>query len=104
MAKKPKATAERISPTYLAAGKSFTMGLHDVVRAMKMIEKHGELDRFVRAAKRRKACVSVDADTVNFVKDFVVKHRMHAVPVGKHIVNAAIARDPYRPCNFGKRG
>lgn len=103
MARKAKAQAAKISPTYLAEGKSFAMGLHDVVRVLKVIEKHGALDRFSRAAKRNKAFVSIDAATVNFVKDFFVKSGMHANPVGKHIVNAAIARDPFRPCEFGKR-
>jgi len=36
--------------------------------------------------------VSVDATTVNFVKDFLVKYKMHNDPVGKHIVNAREAR------------
>jgi hypothetical protein len=104
MTKKAKARTAKVSPTYLDEGKSFSMGLQDVVRVLKLIEKHDALDRFSRAAKRNKASVSIDAATVNFVKDFFVKNGMHASPVGKHVVNAAIARDPYRPCQFGKRG
>jgi signal transduction histidine kinase len=65
------------------------MGLHDVVRALAMIEENGHMDKFVRAAKRNEALVTVDAKTVNFVKDFVVQNKMHSNPVGKHIVNAA---------------
>jgi hypothetical protein len=120
MAKKSKATKARtkkVVPTYLDSRASFTIGLHDVVRALKVIEKHKQLDKFVRAAKRKKALMSADANTVNFVKDFMVENKMHDDPVGKHIVNAkvaaaavrgaaraAAAQDPFRPCNFGKGG
>jgi len=134
MAKKSKARksksktsqAKKVTPTYLREGTSFTMGLHDVVRALKVIEKHRHLDQFVGAAKRAKASVLIDADSVNFVKDFMVKYRMHDDPVGKHIVNARVerrapaavpgptttaaptvetaAQDPFRPCRFRRGG
>ncbi len=116
MAKKSKAKTPKVTPTYLQPGASFTMGLHDVVRALKVIEKHKHLNKFVKAAKKNKASVSVGAETVNFVKDFMVKNKMHNDPIGKHIVNArvttsdtaragnrveAAGQDPFRPCNFG---
>ena len=122
MAKKAKRSKEaaKVTPTYLRPGTSFRIGLHDVVRALKVIEKHKQLNKFVRAAKQEKALVSVDAKAVNFVKDFMVKHKMHNDPVGKHIVNARVetgvgataargvramaARDRFRPCNFGSGG
>ena len=113
-AKIPKARTrtEKVTPTYLQAGAGFTIGLHDVVRALKVIEKHKHLDKFVKAAKQNDASVRVGADTVNFVKDFMVKHKMHGDPVGKHLVNATVAteggleamRDPFRPCTFSRRG
>ena len=81
------------------------MGIHDVFRALKVIEKHKHMNKFVRASKQKDASVSIGADTVNFVKDFMVKHKMHADPVGKHIVNARVApKDPFRPCKFGPGG
>src|SRR5947209_6550313 len=89
IARKPK--TDKVVPTYLSKGASFAIGLHDVVRALKVIEKHKHLDKFVRAAKRQKAVMSANADTVNFVKDFMVKNQMHNDPVGKHIVNAKAA-------------
>jgi hypothetical protein len=102
MAKK-STTKAKVKPTYLKAGSSYKMELHNVVRALKAIEEEGHLDRFVRAAKRKKTSVSVDAKTVNFVKDFMVKNNMHDHPVGKHIVNAKMAAaDRFRPCDFGK--
>ena len=54
MTKKAKARTAKVSPTYLDEGKSFSMGLQDVVRVLKLIEKHDALDRFSRAAKRNK--------------------------------------------------
>jgi hypothetical protein len=84
------------------------MGLHDVVRALKVIEKHGHMAKFVRAAKDQQAAGTFDAKSVNFVKDFMVKHKMHIDPIGKHIVNAqqagsapaAAARTGRFNCNF----
>jgi len=100
-----------IEPTYLAAGGSIRIGLHDVVRAIKMIEKGGQLAKFVSAAKRQQAEATLGAETVNFVKDFVVKYRLHGNAIGKHIVNGrgapsegaaeGTSGDPNQ-CHFGK--
>jgi signal transduction histidine kinase len=107
-AKKSKTGAEKVVPTYLEKGQTYKMGLHDVVRALKVIDKHQHMNKFVKAAKQQGASVSVNADTVNFVKDFMVKNKMHNDPVGKHIVNAPKAAaptmamqsgDPFK-CNF----
>ena len=112
-AKKTKARAARagagpVTPTYLKDGQTYTMGLHNVVRAFNVIEKHGHMAKFVRAAKKSGAAGTFDAKTVNFVKDFMVKQKMHNDPIGKHIVNAkqpgaaAMAAGPTGPynCNF----
>src|SRR5262245_45776627 len=82
------AKAPPVTPTYLPDNLTTTMGLHDVVRALKVIEKHGHMAKFVKAAKEQQAAGTFDAKTVNFVKDFMVKHKMHTDPIGKHIVNA----------------
>jgi hypothetical protein len=112
-AKKSKArgaaSAQPVRPTYLSEGQTYTMGLHDVVRALKVIEKHGHMAKFVRAAKDQQAAGTFDAKTVNFVKDFMVKQKMHTDPIGKHIVNAqkgeptlGVTRGGGRfDCNFG---
>ena len=118
-AKKVKAVASRarmarastpaVTPTYLEEGQTYTAGLHDVVRALKVIEKHGHTAKFVRAAKDQQAAATFDAKTVNFVKDFMVKYKMHTDPIGKHIVNArkaepevVAARGRY-DCSFSHR-
>jgi hypothetical protein len=116
MAKRSKAKP-KVIPTRLKPGTPYRLGLHDVVRAIKVIEKHGRLAAFVRAAKRNRASARIDAKSVNFVKDFFVEHGMHDDPVGRHIVNARIepgaetlvsaratAGDPFRQCNFRRRG
>ena len=105
----PRAGAPSVTPTYLPEGQTYTLGLHDVVRALKVIEKHGHMAKFVKAAKDQQAAGTFDAQTVNFVKDFIVKQKMHTDPIGKHIVNAqqgeptrAATRGGGRfDCNFG---
>lgn len=110
-ARRSAASTPPVTPTYLLEGQNYKMGLHDVVRALKVIEKHGHMAKFVRVAKEEKAEGTFDARTVNFVKNFMVKYKMHTDPIGKHIVNARQAEpavaaeaapqpDRYK-CNFG---
>jgi len=125
MAKKSKANAAgakkaKVTPTYMKGKKPLKIGLHDVIRALKVIDDHGHMSKFTTAAKKKEAVMLVDPKTVNFVKDFIVKNDMHEHPVGKHIVNArsapagaelgmratgpvprAAAKNPYE-CNFSK--
>jgi hypothetical protein len=100
MAKK-STTKSNVKPTYLKSGSSYKLELHDIVRALKAIEEGGLLDKFIRASKRKKpkTAVTIDAKTVNFVKDFIVKNKMDDHPVGKHIVNAKTA-GRFDPCQF----
>ena len=106
-ARRSAASAPPVTPSYLDEGQNYTMGLHDVMRALKVIEKHGHMAKFTRSAKEQGAAGTFDAKTVNFVKDFFVKHKMHTDPVGKHIVNAkqagpGVAKATGRfNCNFG---
>jgi hypothetical protein len=83
---KPK-PIEKVTPIYLENGFSIRMGLHDVVKAVKMIEKNGHLAKFTSKLKRQHAQVSLPADTVNLVKDFVAENGMHKNSLGKHIVS-----------------
>ena len=85
LAKKVKKA--KVQPTYMTGKKPMKIGLHDVIRALKVIDDHGHMDKFTRAAKKQKAMMLVEPATVNFVKDFIVKNDMHAHPVGEHIVN-----------------
>jgi hypothetical protein len=102
----------KVNPTYFEGEKPMKIGLHDVVRALQVISDGGKTLAFVTAAKEKKAFVSVDADTVNFVKDFFAQNGLHEHPVGKHIVNAqpaaanvagVVAAPPTKDfdCNFG---
>jgi hypothetical protein len=84
---KPK-PLEKVTPTYLAKGASIRIGLYDVIKAVKMIEKHDHLAKFTRKLRREEAQVTFPADTVNLVKDFVVENGMHKSSMGKHIVNS----------------
>jgi hypothetical protein len=97
-----------ITPTYLPEGQTYTMGLHDIVRVVQLIEMHGHMAAFLRAAKAQHVGGIFDATAVNFVKDFMVKQKMHADPIGKHIVNAREAQPETTAasksrfnCNFG---
>jgi hypothetical protein len=76
----------KVKPTYLKGKKPITIGLHDVMKLMRMIAEHGHAEKFEKAAKKKKAFISVHPDTVNFVKDFVADNEMHAHPIGKHVV------------------
>jgi hypothetical protein len=78
---------EKVTPTYLANGASIRMSLYDVIKAVKMIEKHGHLTKFTSKLKREQAQVSVPADTVNLVKDFVADNGLHKSSMGQHIVH-----------------
>lgn len=109
-ARTARAGAPAVTPTYLQEGQTYTMGLHDIVRVVQVIEKYGHTAKFIRAAKAQQVGGTFDAKAVNFVKDFMVKQKMHADPVGKHIVNARDAQPDAAAslasrsgfnCNFG---
>lgn len=130
--KRPTTKGETVTPTLMRPGTGMTIGLHDVVRALKMIDKHKHLKKFATAAEASNAIVAIEATSVNFVKEFIVRYKMHNDPIGKHIVNArsdtdqplaapaagttefVLARtiaestgpasDPFRPCKFSSRG
>jgi hypothetical protein len=92
-----------VKPTYMKGKRPLKIALHDIVTFVKMIDDHNQIDAFQMAAKMKKAFVSVDAETVNFVKDYIVKNNLHEHPVGKHIVNARglMAAGDRFDCNFG---
>lgn len=81
--------AAKVTPTYMTGKKPMVIGLHDVVRAMKFIEEQGQLDALVKAAKKHKITMKIDAESVNFVKDFFVTKDLHdTAQIARHIVNA----------------
>jgi hypothetical protein len=105
-----------VVPTYMKGKQPMRIAVVDIVKIIKMIDDHNQIEKFQNAAKRQKAFVSVDAETVNFVKDYMVKSNLHNDPVGLHIVNArgarattaartartTAARDRF-DCDFGRR-
>ena len=61
------------------------------MRILKMIATRGHRARdFERAAKKKGVLMIAPADTVNFVKDFLVNKKLDNNPIGKHIVNARV--------------
>ncbi|WP_128957152.1 hypothetical protein [Bradyrhizobium zhanjiangense] len=111
-------SVEKVTPIHLQPGVSIRMSLHDLIRAVQMIEKHGHLKKFTSKLKREQAQVRVPADTVNLVKNFVADNGLHTNAIGKHIVHgrgraaaaaneiagAAINADDGDPnkCHFGR--
>lgn len=105
----------KVTPTYMTGKKPLKIGLHDVIKALKVIDEHGHMDKFASASKRKKAGMLVPPETVNFVKDFILKNDMHEHPIGRHIVNAKTTmrvaklaapaggtpKDPFE-CSFAK--
>ena len=64
--------------------------------------------KFVRAPKEQGAAGTFGAKAVNFVKDFIVKHKMNNDPISRHVVDAKQVVPPSRAagrtglynCNF----
>jgi hypothetical protein len=80
-----------VTPTYMKGKKPLKIGLHDVIRVLKVIDDEGHMSKFTTAAKKKKTVMLVDPNTVNFIKDFMVENNMHDHPIGKHVVNARTA-------------
>jgi hypothetical protein len=86
--KRNAGAVEKVIPNHLQQGATFVMGLHDVIKVVKMIEQHDLLTKFTREMKKEQAEVRIPAHTVNLVKDFVAENGLHKNAIGKHIVNA----------------
>jgi hypothetical protein len=95
----------KVEPTYMRGKRPLKIALHDIVRVVKMLDEHKHTEKFQKAAKSKKAFATLDADAVNFVKDYVAKNNLHEHPVGKHVVNARglkVAAGRF-DCDFGKK-
>ena len=88
----------------------------DIEAKKALIEKYGHLGRLANNARKHQLGMSVPMATVNFLKDFIVKHDMCDDPIGRHIVGgngrpvlstasgpSKSAGDPNQ-CNFGRAG
>jgi hypothetical protein len=87
-AKQLKARRARVKPAHLKGNTQLEIALHDIITALKEIDRKKLTSKFVRAAKKNEAFARIDPTTVNFVKDFFADNNLHKGKVGKHIVNA----------------
>jgi len=69
MAKKAKATTKK-------AARPMKLGLHEVVRLMKMLADNDLMDDFATAATKNKAFVRVDDETVSFARKYLVRKKL----------------------------
>jgi hypothetical protein len=91
-----------VTPTY--AEKPLKIPLHAVITFLKMIEEHKQTEKLAEAAKSKNAFVTVDPETVNFVKDYLVENNLHEHPIAQHVVNARglRAQGDRFDCDFGR--
>lgn len=87
-ANQPKGRRARVEPTYLKGSTPLKIALHDIITALREIDRKKLTSKFVREAKKNEAFARIDPTTVNFVKDFFADNNLYKGKVGKHIVNA----------------
>jgi len=94
-AKKARKTVKRTArprpePTYLESEHPVDIPVENVVDILAMIEKQGHSASFRRKARAARLTLSVDAETVNFVKRFLANtgDKMHALAVGRRAINS----------------
>jgi hypothetical protein len=91
-AKKAKAAKARKqatpTPTYLKGTKPVNVPAHQVADVFALIHKHGHAAKFKRQAKAAGVAVTLNPETVNFVKDFLANNTMHKNAIGQRVVNS----------------
>jgi hypothetical protein len=96
-AKLAKTGKQAPTPTYLTGKKSVDIPAHHVADVIAMIQKNGHAAKFKRQAKTAGLAMTLDAKTVNFVKDFVAKNDMHTNAIGKRVINSSGSFDCTKP-------
>jgi hypothetical protein len=76
------------TPTYLQDARSVDIPVHRVAEILATIHQQGHGDKFKRRAKAKNLSMTVNSETVNFVKDFMAENRMHAHRVGRQVINS----------------
>ena len=94
MAKKAS-TSKKAAPS--KGGKHLQVPVHSVVHFVKMLHDEGHADKFVEAAKKSKAFMTMHPDSVNFVRDFLRQNALHQAMVAK--VVDPCPGDPFE-CHF----
>jgi hypothetical protein len=73
-AKKASRSGRKASPA--ARRKRITVPVQSVVYFVKMLYDHGHADEFIADARRARAVVSMEADSVEFVKAYLARRQL----------------------------
>jgi hypothetical protein len=76
------------TPTYLTGRKSVDIPAHQVAEILALIQARGQGAKFKKQAKAAGLVVTVNSQTVNFVKDFLAQNQMHSLAVGRRAINS----------------
>jgi hypothetical protein len=90
-----KATAAKTARP--SKGKTIKVPLHSVVHFVKMLQDEGHADKFVKAAKKSKAVMAMDSNSVGFVKSYLSSNQLHQAMVANVI--DPCPDDPFE-CHF----
>jgi hypothetical protein len=93
MAKKPSKPA-KAAPK---GSKPLKVPVHSVVHFVKMLHDEGVADQFVEAAKKSKMFMTMHPDSVQFVRDYLSKNKLHHAMAAK--VVDPCPGDPFE-CHF----
>ena len=86
---KPSKSAPSKPTPHLPEGMKVNVPLHNVMTILRMIARRHAAP-FARKAREKGVLMIAPAETVNFVKDFLVDNKLDKNPIGKHIVNARV--------------
>jgi hypothetical protein len=76
------------TPTYLTGSKSVDIPAHQVAEILALIVARGQAAKFKKEAKAAGLVVTVNPQTVNFVKDFLAQNQMHSLAAGRRAINS----------------
>jgi hypothetical protein len=74
-----------------------TVPMHSVIHFVTMLQDEGHASAFIKGAKKAKATMMLDADSVAFVKSYLSGNQLHAAMVAK--VVDPCPNDPF-DCRF----
>lgn len=82
---KAKAT-EVLTPRYMRGKKPKAISFHKIADVLAVIEQHGHGKKFKRQARAADHMMTLHPDTVNFIKDFLAKNKMHTHRLGRKAI------------------
>lgn len=93
-----------VTPTYMKGRRSIKIHLHSVMDVCKTIGELGHFDQLRKAAEETGAYVTLQPDTVNFIKKYLAENNLHEKSsVAREVVGACPPPDPYH-CPYRKEG